>query len=425
MKKFIFVASVSLSLSSYAQQGTGPYKRESKANIAQKIIHVVDNSTVGAVQTVIGAGHVLVFAAMRPFTKDTYFEVSPAMKAYSANKATGNEVSQIRIDSSLPWFNGAYSLGLFQVNPEDYVEDHEGGHSVQSAALGPLYLPTIGLSYLMESHSGSFMESWADLEAEAAPFMNTANAKVGIGSTSINGVKTNVVIFDFSIEQRQVMGDEDLKTDKMLNWVNTKIVKPLTSKNSPSAQPTLIEFDLVTKRLNVVVNNVNLYLGENQSVKLDILAEQRYVHIEREPELNRLHIKALDWATQYGFQYNLGNVLKVTPRLGVGLSADMIKNDQAINKYAYTASASLIGSTEVKVFDYVDIKGQYKRTYYLNGDRQTTMSASVGNSIRDPFGEFGFGQYLNFSAGVQDRKYTVQNKDYNSKFWNVSVGLKF
>jgi hypothetical protein len=388
MKNILLALPLLISISSFAQdKGTGPFKRESKANIAQKIIHVLDNSSVGAVQTVVGAGHVLVFAVMRPFTKDTYFEVSPSMKVYSN---PNSEVSQIRIDSSLPWFDGAYSLGLFQVNPSDAVEDHEGGHSVQSAALGPLYLPTVFMSYILESSSGSFMEAWADLEADATPFMNTANAKVGIGATTVNGKKSNVLIFDFSIEQRQVMGSDDqIKTDKILNWVNTKIIKPMTSKNSPTDQLTLIEFDLLTKRVNVVVNNVQLYLGENQSVKMDILTEQKYLHIEREPELNRLHIKALDWATQYGFQYNLANTLKITPRIGVGLSVDAIKNDGLMSKFSYTGSASLIGSTEVRVLDYVDLRGQYTKTYYLNGDKQTTMSASIGNTIRDPFGNFG------------------------------------
>lgn len=428
--KNLILATLSFCLiqSSFAQ-GTGPYKRESKANVAQKIVHVVDNSTVGAVQTVIGATHVLVFAAMQPIPGAKEYGISPKMKPHNNRNS---EVTQIRIDSDLPWFYGAYSLGLFQVNSSDGVEDHEGGHSVASAALGPLYLPTVAMSYLMESHGGSFFEEWADLEAEASPFMNTAQAQVGLGSTTINGKRRNVLVMKFAIEQRQVMGTDRVKTDKIFQWVNLNVLTPMVKKQSPDSYPTLVEFDLLSKRLNLVAENIDVYLGGDQSLRTDILMEQRYIHIENNPELKRFHMKALDWSVQYGVQYNLGKIVSVTPRVGVGASADIIQKGsgdflktQFQDKPIYTGSFSLTASLDVKVMDYANFKTEYKKEFYLNNDKVTTFSASVGNSIRDPFQDVGFIQYVDFSAGYKKKTYVTNTEVLKSNQWGVSVGLRF
>ena len=58
------------------------------------------------------------------------------------------EVTQFTMENSPPFYNGAYSLGLFQIG--GYAHDHEGGHAVASAVIRVhLYLPTVGLSYLI------------------------------------------------------------------------------------------------------------------------------------------------------------------------------------------------------------------------------------------------------------------------------------
>lgn len=61
MKKIITCLFLVLSSLTFSQEG--PYaKRVSKASVAQKIVHLIDNSTVGAIQTTIGASHIIMYA---------------------------------------------------------------------------------------------------------------------------------------------------------------------------------------------------------------------------------------------------------------------------------------------------------------------------------------------------------------------------
>jgi len=61
------------------------------------------------------------------------------------------------------WYRGGTSLGLFLIEGSDSLERkseedyelhllHEGGHAYQSALLGPLYLPVVGVDYAL--HGG-------------------------------------------------------------------------------------------------------------------------------------------------------------------------------------------------------------------------------------------------------------------------------
>ncbi len=55
------------------------------------------------------------------------------------------------------------SMGIFETDSGgENSPAHEGGHSVQSAILGPLYFPSIGLSYLISGFYVDKMEVWAD-----------------------------------------------------------------------------------------------------------------------------------------------------------------------------------------------------------------------------------------------------------------------
>lgn len=409
---------LSTSLSAWSQktaQGTGPYKESERANLAQKIIHLLDNSTIGAVQTVLGASHILVFGILNPIKGEDF-----GLGIHNNEKS---EVSQIIVDTDA--INaGAYSLGLFQVG--NYAVKHEGGHSVASATLGPLYLPMVGLSYLVEGYYNSLFETWADMEADPEGYMNTSSGQIGLGSTMFNGQRVNVVVMKFSIEQRQMQQYQNIHSDKIFEWANTKIVAPLIEHTGQDKMPFYIEFDLLKKNLNIVVDNLSVYLGADQKLRSVILTEQRYLHIENNQALKQVHFRALDWSAQYGLQYNLGKILTVTPRIGIGLSVGGVSGTNTyLDNYTFNGSFSFIAGLDAKLLDYATLTGQYQREYYTNGVVRSTWSAELHNEHRDPFKKIGYIQYLEFGAGYKEDKWETPSGQASWSQWNATLGLRF
>lgn len=412
---FLSLLILTTSLSAWSQDGTGPYKKSEKANLAQKIVHILDNSTIGAVQTVLGASHILVFGILNPLNGKSF--------GLSTHNNKKSEVSQIIVETDA--INaGAYSLGIFQVG--NYAVGHEGGHSVASAAIGPLYLPMIGLSYLLEGHSRSFFETWADMEADPEGYMNTSSGQIGLGSTMFKGERVNVVVMKFSIEQRQVQELNEVHSDKIFQWANTRIVAPLIEHTGQNEMPLYVEFDLLKKRLNLVVDNLSVYLGGDQKLRNVILTEQRYLHVENNQALKQVHIKALDWSAQYGLQYNLGKILTVTPRLGMGLSVGgMSGTNTYLDNYTFNGSFSFIAGLDVKLFNYATVTGQYQKEWYTGGISKTTWNAGLHNELRDPFKKIGAIQYLDMGAGYKVEKWETPTGNTTWSQWNATLGLRF
>ena len=125
-------------------------------SIISKMLVTISNLTWGLVNSVIGAGVVLTAAIVSPFT--TYVDF-PTIKLSASGQ-------QLYVDvSGLTPFAGKMSLGIFELDNHGgyyFASGHEGGHAKQSALLGPLYLPVVVFSYVIQGHSGSFMETWAD-----------------------------------------------------------------------------------------------------------------------------------------------------------------------------------------------------------------------------------------------------------------------
>lgn len=125
-------------------------------SIISKVLVTISNLTWGLVNSVIGAGVVLTAAIVSPFTQYVDF---PTIKLSASGQ-------QIYVDvSGLTPVAGKMSLGIFELDNHGgyhFASGHEGGHAKQSALLGPLYLPVVVFSYIIQGHSGSFMETWAD-----------------------------------------------------------------------------------------------------------------------------------------------------------------------------------------------------------------------------------------------------------------------
>ncbi|MBT5093422.1 MAG: hypothetical protein HOM21_04220 [Halobacteriovoraceae bacterium] len=124
-------------------------------NIPLKILAWVGNLTWGAFNSLVGLGWVIGTAIVSPFTRYVDF---PTIKLSRSGVQLYADVS------NTTFFRGKVSLGIFELDQNagwSFASYHEGGHALQSALLGPLYLPAVALSYMMNGGHGGFIESWA------------------------------------------------------------------------------------------------------------------------------------------------------------------------------------------------------------------------------------------------------------------------
>lgn len=119
----------------------------------KKIATIISNLTWGLVNTVIGVGAIIIMTPFQ-FVMDLNTPFKCIKKPYVELSENGLQLS-VRI---CPLSATGASLGLINIGNSDF---HEGGHSVQSALLGPLYLPAVLASYMIQGHSDSSLEIWA------------------------------------------------------------------------------------------------------------------------------------------------------------------------------------------------------------------------------------------------------------------------
>lgn len=375
--------------------GTGPYGRSQKANLAQKISTVIDNSTFGLIQTVLGAGHVIVLGVMRPvqgksFQFDTFSdEVS--------------DVGQLILDTE-SFGKGSYSLGAIQVGKAKDMTNHEAGHAVASALLGPLYLPTVGISYLTEGHEDSFLERWADMEARAPGFFNTNSTQIGLGKATINGESVPVLVLKVSLEERQLDKRKGLEIDRAYEWLETELLLPMVQHQKEI--PPMIEVNLLKKKLNLDLKYSTLQTTE------------RYGHVENNPGLNEIHVRALDYSANYGLKLNLVDKVKIVPRIGVGVSA-------GTQSKSFAASLSVNAGLDMKLWNYATMTLQYEKEWFSNGREREAYLGHLHNDLRNPFGKIGFIQYIDF--GIQAKSETWKENNQKSKIDQLTgtLGLRF
>lgn len=408
------------------QNNTGPYKLiESKAHIGQKIINIIDNSTVGAVQTTLGAAHIVMYAVLNPIKGEGFVKFDTHIDEKS-------EVSQIIIDEDIPWFSGAYSLGLFQVG--GHFCDHEGGHAIASGAMGPLYLPAVGLSYLMEGHDSSLFEDWADLEARSKEYGLTGDISVGAGAITVGDHKHNVMVIKASIDQTQMQLTSGMSSYKSLQWLNTTILRQVVDKMNPNGDlPPLVEIDLLKKNINLVVENLSVYLGNDQDIKTIIKTEQKYLHLEDNVLLGKAQAQLLTWATEFGFQYNYGDVIKVTPTAGVHAGLDFFKDTPVMKNflntkdYKFNPSLGYSVGVDIELLDYLNWENEYRKNWHFDGTKINSFYTGVSNEFRNPVKDIGFLQWIEVGAGYETNVAIPGDggSKRSSSQWNFRIGLRF
>lgn len=138
------------------------YTPGSKYFLLTKILAFIGNLTWGLANTLIGAGIVLATMAVSPFTPYVDFPTF----------ALSSSGMQIYVDvTGMGPLPGKLSMGLFELDNGlgySYASEHEGGHAIQSAILGPLYLPTVLITYLISGFDQGLMEDLADTASYAS-----------------------------------------------------------------------------------------------------------------------------------------------------------------------------------------------------------------------------------------------------------------
>jgi len=137
------------------------YSPEKNFNTAVNILIVIGNLTWGLINTLIGAGIIVWDVALAI--------VGVAQFPQFAVAANGHMI-YVNVTGANPLgIGGKLSMGLFELDNGagyEWMSGHEGVHGLQSALLGPFYLPTVLFSYVISGFDQGFMEEWADAWAD-------------------------------------------------------------------------------------------------------------------------------------------------------------------------------------------------------------------------------------------------------------------
>ena len=88
------------------------------------------------------------------------------------------------------------------------------------------------------------------------------DVEVGVVQVDADGKKMNAVVFQYSLNQEQhVNSIVVLESHKVYQWFNTNVLVPLSkSKNQDIETIPVVEFDLLKKEVNLVMDNIAIYL---------------------------------------------------------------------------------------------------------------------------------------------------------------------
>ena len=149
----------------------------SHLGLLKDIVIWIANLTWGLPNSVIGLGVVIVLGGMKtafamrdPSIGFPQVEWSKNGKQFYvdlSNVSLGfNRTFSRFYDISFPDFAASeISLGIWHIDLRGFgggASFHEGGHAIQSALIGPFYLPLVLGSYAVQGPSKSFMEDWAN-----------------------------------------------------------------------------------------------------------------------------------------------------------------------------------------------------------------------------------------------------------------------
>ena len=130
---------------------------------------VFSNLTWGSIQSTLGLGLVLIHKVVITPSSWILSKFFPRrFSSLSLRKSLAISANRMQIYADLcgfPRIFGKMSMGIWELDfclGHTLSSGHEGGHSKQSALLGPLYLPAALLSYISVGGHGGFIETWAE-----------------------------------------------------------------------------------------------------------------------------------------------------------------------------------------------------------------------------------------------------------------------
>ncbi|MFH1261847.1 MAG: hypothetical protein V1495_00135 [Pseudomonadota bacterium] len=369
----LFLAGILLAQPSHAQD-----RRPS--TLPRIVINWIDNLSIGSINTAIGAGNLVVAFVAQPFTDDDV-------------RISCNGV-QICVRTYALRATAAHSLGLFSFGSSS--QDHEAGHSLQSGSLGPLYLPTVGFTYLAHGRIGGYsvVEHWAELEGDALAgarklYQTTSLPQIGFGELRSDDVHVPYLILKFTLDDRLDQEYSDYRLQKTYEWLKTQLLIPVREhiKTNGRKLPMTLETNVLTKTVRLGAGDGwPDHWGNQPRVALD--TEQQYGRVRSDGLLGLTHVNALSWAAKLGFNYIMGKGdTQITAVAGGGISLDRVTPhserglfDRVENRNGI--GTSLAASLDFRLFEYLTVYGTIEQYGLAETLKRKQSSIGLHNRLR-------------------------------------------
>lgn len=361
-----------------ADEAKGPFRRTSDVTLHRTVRTWLDHFTVGGVNTVIGGGNVLIALIARAVTGE----------GIRMSVSDSNHGQQVLVKGgSLNW-GFDYSLGLFNNGAHAIAAKHEAGHSQQSSTVGPIYLPLVGLDYLIEGNrSGNFVETWANIEARVYDDHSiTFPVQVGTGVLDVGGKTVPYLLIRASIDERVDDERRGTRLQKIHEWLRTEITVPAAREGYEESGeiPVGFEIDLLRK---TVWAGTHIVSNRLHALDFEVHTRQNYGRAIHTPMLNILHYNALRWASELGLTYEYDDIVRVALSAGGGLSGDgfVATADGSLfdeGEHGFHLGGSVNGSLRVTILEYLTIYGAIEQYWLVNYFKRASIEAGITNSFR-------------------------------------------
>lgn len=420
MKKRLLLSTIALVLSGLVgvqtafAQTPGPFQNRGAGLVAPKIaLNWFENLTFGSINTFIGAVDFTVFA------------VSNVIDGKSIPKL-GLNSQQITVDARPRDGSSAYSVGIFNIGGR--AEDHEAGHSHQSAVLGPFYLPTVVLDYETSGYGHSVVERWADLEAKILRrFATTVSVKTGVVFAQRDGQQLPVWMLSVAIEDRGHETSYRAELTKIYEWLKTEIYVP-TSRSADGSQPFSAEFDIVRKTVNFeTLPFASTPFGD---AGVEFHTEQRYGTLQfgqTRDLVNEWAFSIARWAGFFGMTFNTPdrNVKAfVEAGFNAGVGSELVFQDRLI---PFSLGLGVNGRAGVNLFKSLTLQAVLEKRWNINtGIVQSKEAFQITNRYRNPDSTLpDWIQRLDIDFSIENRHYRFPAEDFSVLWAGFTGGWRF
>ena len=400
----------------------GPFIRtKGSGNIAQKAIHLTDNTMVGAVQSSLSLLHI-------PYSFIDITAIGDSMGKRMLKMDTYNspnsEIVQFVVKGN-PINASAYSLGIGQVTPEGYefMQDHESGHSVASAVLGPLYIPVVIVSYSGNGGHGGFVEDWADMESAPSDYSLTHSLQGGLAEIDVNGSKASVLVLSYGLNQTQQQGHVgsygELDSLKIYEWLKTNI----GFLKGEQIEDCDCDGEIINNAsLSLLEKNVELVVSDSFAAEkvFNLLVQSTHNYGELNYDSKKgVEFIPMRWNANLGVEYVPANGVKLQATAGPILGS-MYRDGE----FSFVGGGALNLGVDYK--DYVRLQNKTKWEFFSNGEMNFLNQTDLSNRYRDIRKDFGALHYLDFGLRHEYQELQLNSgQPLKSSYSGIQVGGRF